>query len=469
MWTFKEIETALKPIKILGNQDLSISSYSIDSRTLKPGDLYFAIKGDRFDGHEFIAKALKKGAAGVVFSKTSSFELSKEQCAFQVEDPCLAFQNLAQQHRLNQKAKVVAVTGSNGKTTTKEWVAQLCSLKAKVHKTDGNKNNHIGVPISLLNLEPSHEVAVIEMGMNALREIDRLAEIAVPNIGVVTSVGSSHLEKLKSIENVYKGKKELVDRVSQTGGVVFLNGDDSNVLQMATGANCPVFIYGTNEAFDYVAKNIRASSKKEILFDLEVPIHQFKATVRLPHLGRHNVLNCLAAIAVAHSLGGDLTEIVAACADLTSPAMRLEWVEKEGLFFINDAYNANPTSMEVALNVLEEIETEGKKIFVCGDMLELGMVSELAHQQLGEKIYDSKVDVLIAYGHLSQATAERAVECGMDEKDVFVCYEKQAIPDIIKDVASPGDVVLLKGSRRNQLENVLDDWRSETSSELVNG
>lgn len=468
-WPFEEIKALFKSEKVLGNQSRVFSSYSIDSRTLKPGDLFFALKGERFDGHNFIEEVLRRGAGGVVCSDSVSFSLSLDQAAFFVKDTCVAFQEFARYHRMKQPARVVAVTGSNGKTTTKEWIAQLCSLNGSVHKTEGNKNNHIGVPLTLLGLHANHRVAVIEMGMNALGEIDRLAELAHPNIGVITSVGSTHLEKLHSIENVFKGKKELVDRVSQWGGVLFLNGDDPRVLRMAAEANCPVFTYGTNEQFDYVAKNIRPSSKKGTLFDLEVPLQPFRATVRLPHLGHHNVLNCLAAIAVSHSLGGKLSQLVAACENLTAPAMRLEWIEKEGIIFINDAYNANPTSMEVALNVLDELETEGKKIFVCGDMLELGMVAELAHQQLGEKIYDSKIDVLITYGHLSQATAQRAIECGMDEKDVFVCYEKKAIPNIIKDVAAPGDVVLLKGSRRNQLEKVLEDWRTKSETEVVSG
>lgn len=267
------------------------------------------------------------------------------------------------------------------------------------------------------------------------------------------------MEQLKTIENVALAKKELVNRVDQNRGVIFLNGDDPRVLKMREGVSSKVILFGSENHFDYIAKNIRSRREGTTHFELRVPSAKFSALVQLPHLGRHNVYNCLAAIAVAHHLGMELKVLVEACSQLTSPPMRLEKIEREGILFINDAYNANPTSMEVALNVLEEIETEGKKIFVCGDMLELGMMSELAHQALGEKIYDSKIDVLITYGHLSRATAERAIACGMDEKDVFVCYEKQAIPNIIKDLASPGDVVLLKGSRRNQLENILEDWR----------
>ncbi len=464
---FKEIRDALKVESFQGSLIDSLNSYSIDSRTIQKGDLYFAIKGDRFDGHDYIAEVLKKGAAGVVYSIDMAIPLSEEQFAFKVSDTCEAFQNLSHYYRGKQSVDVVGITGSNGKTTTKEWVSQLCAISLKTHKTEGTKNNHIGVPLTLLELTSDHQVAVIEMGMSGLGEIDRLAEIAQPNFGIVTSIGSSHLEQLGSVENVYKAKKELVDRVAQNQGTLFLNGDDPLVIKMKDETEAKVFTFGTDPSFDYVARNISVL-KDSVLFELVVKEEGFVASVALPHLGRHNVLNCLSAVAVAHQLGGALDLLVAGCSKLVAPSMRLEQLEKDGVLFINDAYNANPTSMEVALDVLEEMEIEGKKIFVCGDMLELGMVSELAHQQLGEKVYDSKVDVLVTYGHLSQATAQRAIESGMNEADVFVCYEKKAIPDILKDVATPGDVVLLKGSRRNQLEKVLDEWRSDEQKEVVN-
>jgi len=245
-------------------------------------------------------------------------------------------------------------------------------------------------------------------------------------------------------------------------GIAILNQDDPYVAKMAEKAPCRVVTFGTRAKADYRAKNIQNLPGKGIVFDLVVDDKLVVPKVKINLLGRHNVLNALAAIAVVHQMGGDLVVLAKACSKLTCPSMRLEWGEKEGIYYINDAYNANPTSMEVALTVLEDLETEGKKIFVCGDMLELGMHSDLAHEELGQKVYDSKVDVLITYGHLSSKTAQKAIDCGMEPENVFLCMEKRGITDLLQRIASPGDVVLLKGSRRNQLEEVLTGWRDKS-------
>lgn len=455
----EEIIRVLKPLETSGDPRELFRAVSTDTRTLQPGDLYVALKGEHFDGNRFVPDAVQKGAAGVITSDEFQFSQLNAVFAVKVRNTLDALQELGQALRLKSGLKVVGVTGSNGKTTTKEWVAQFSARQWGTHKTEGTKNNHIGVPLTLLGLREDHQVAVVELGMSALGEIAHLAEISRPDIGIVTSVSAAHMETMESIENVFKAKKELVQCLDPEKGIAVLNNDDSYVARMAEEAPCRVVTFGLGSDADYQALNVCVTPDRGIQFDLSLNKVREAIPFRLNHLGIHNVYNCLAAVAAVHQMGADIRALQAFSPMLKLPAMRLEREVVQNLEFINDAYNANPKSMEVALNVLDEIDTDGKKIFVCGDMLELGMVSEAAHLELGNKIYESDVDVLISYGHESRHTAKQAIEAGMNADNVFVCMEKQGVADILQQIASPGDVVLLKGSRKNQLEKVISYWR----------
>jgi len=325
--TEQEIREILHPIGVLGQNGKKSTGVSIDSRSIKPGELFIAIKGDRFDGHQFIQEVVQKGASGFVFSDEIDLSgIGGDTIGFKVLDTLKALQDLSAHIRTKAQIKVIGVTGSNGKTTTKEWISQLSQQFFKTHKTEGTQNNHIGVPLTLLSLRQTDQVAVVEMGMSALGEISRLAEIALPDIGVVTNVNPSHLESLKSMENVFVAKNELVLGLKKEG-IAILNQDDPYVAKMAEKAPCRVVTFGTRAKADYRAKNIQNLPGKGILFDLVVDDILVVPKVKFKLLGRHNVLNALAAIAVVHQMGGDLEVLAKACSKLTCPSMRLEWGE----------------------------------------------------------------------------------------------------------------------------------------------
>lgn len=445
--TVEEILTATRGKLITGHPTTEISNICIDSRTLQPKDLFIAIKGKNFDGHQFIPEALAKGAIGVVASN-SKVKIANS-ILIQVKDTIEALGNLARYYREKFSPLVIGVTGSNGKTTTKEMIAALLSRRMKVVKAKVSYNNEIGVPLTIFTLDSQTQVLIVEMEMNILGGIRNLAKIAKPQIGVVTNIGDTHLEFLHSRENVMKEKSELVESLTPNGTAI-LNGDDE--LVMAIGSNFPKIrklTFGLHKPAFVYANKITDLATQGTHFLLNG-----KYRVRLPVLGEHNIYNALAAAATAHVAGLAWAEIVFGLENFKPPPMRLEIIKIKDLTILNDTYNANPQSMRAALETLKKIKTEGRKIAVLGDMLELGEQSQTFHTELGKEA--AKIaDIIIAVGKASQAIIDGAKtrDCFKDNR--FVCVNNEIALTKLIDIAQPKDTILIKGSRAMHLEEIV--------------
>lgn len=423
------------------------TSVSTDTRTIKPGSLFVALIGERFDGHDYIEEALNRGATGVVVSR--KIPDLPETIVFTVRDTRQALQDLALFHRLRFSIPVIAITGSNGKTTTKDMTAAILAIRFPVLKTEANFNNEIGLPLTLLNLMPEHRAAVVEMGMRGKGEIRELAEIARPTLAVVTNVGENHIERLGSLQDIAEAKSELVEAVAQDG-VVVLNGDNPYVRAMHRKTAARTIFFGLNGDADINAENI-VSQRDGISFTCRAGQNVFPVHLKVP--GRHNVYNALAAIAVGLELGLSPEDINAGLLSFTSGHMRLH-VEQRGEYtVINDAYNASPLSMAAAIDTLSDVAC-GRKIAVLGDMLELGEIAEDAHKALGSRLADRQIDAVVTVGTLAELTAQTAREAGVPV--AVNCQDHAAAQVKLREILRPGDTVLIKGSRGMKMETMLE-------------
>ncbi len=446
-WTGGEIINSKEEVPLV------FEHIGMDSRTTRPGELFVALKGKNFDGHDFIGSAFSKGAKAALVSKIpeeqSHYPGENKFFLIKVKDTLQALQDMATNYRHKFNLKVIAVTGSNGKTTTKDLITHLLKNKYSVIKSEGNFNNHIGLPLSLLSIGDNHQIAVLELGMSALGEIKLLSQIAKPEFGVITNVSPAHLEFLGSLDNVATAKSELIEFLSAES-ISFLNNDDPYVSQMRNKAKGKVITFGIKEKADYRADDIDYSHQ-----GLSFKINQ-DVTISVPLLGHHNIYNVLAACAVARVL--DLNwEIIKDClANFSPPPMRMEFLEIKGLNIINDAYNANPHSVRVAIDTLKDFKTVGRKIMILGDMLELGNSSSLFHKQLGEYIANKGIDYLLTVGDVSRLTSQSALESGMDAGHIFHCNSIEEILVILKDIVQSEDVILIKASRAMRLERIVE-------------
>ena len=455
----KDIIEAVSGVLLAGKSENRFQGITIDSRTLQPGELFFCIRGERFDGHDFLPEVLSKEAAGIVLSRKEKLpqagNLDPERAPFiiQVEDTVSALQDYAHHHRKRFDPQVVAVTGTNGKSSTKEMMAAISEIRFKTLKSQGNFNNHIGLPLTLFNLEAQHETAVLEMGMSALGEIRRLAEIAEPDIGIITNISEAHLVQLKNVKQVQVAKGELFQALSRNATAI-VNADDPLVLELAQSLRSNVITYGINNSADIRAREIRARGNNG--YDLTLRLFDINASLFLPHQGRFNIYNALAAIAAGHSLGIEAEAMNTGLQNSRLPRQRMEFIKHKGLTLINDTYNANPRSMKEALGFLTELETEGRRFFVIGDMLELGDIAESAHRQLGQESADQGIDYLITIGSLSQIAAKEALASGMQKERVMACHDQQEAAEFLKTLAQTGDCLLFKGSRGSKMEKVIE-------------
>ena len=419
---------------------------STDSRSVRPGDIFFALRGDNFDGHKFVGEALEKGAAAAVVEYASE-PTNSEKPVILVPSTLWALGDLASAWRMSFPAlKLAAITGSNGKTTTKEMSAAIVSLKFNTHKNTGNFNNLIGLPLTLLELDDSYERAVVELGMNDFGEIERLAEISRPDVGTITNIGRAHLEKLGGLDGVARAKGELVERFGPDN-VFVVNLDDPRVEEIASGTNCKKLTYGIkNEKASLRAKDITQDGTAGIRFVMSLMGKDMP--VRINGIGLHNVMNALCAAGIGYSLGCGPDEIKAGLEGFKPGKMRLEVLRSPaGFGIINDTYNANPDSIRSAVNELVTLAGEGRSIAVVGDMLELGEASGPEHRALGEYISKAGVDLLVAYGNFGGDVVEGA------GKGVHAKTHADAAR-AVAEAASKGDVVLIKGSRGMRMEEV---------------
>jgi len=440
--------------------------YSIDSRTIRPGELFFAVKGEKMDGHDFVAQAIEKGAVGAVVGRErfSSAEWRARMTAAQqpkllvVEDTLEALQLIAKSVRNLWARPLIGVTGSAGKTTTKEAIAHLLATRFHVHKSEGNFNNHFGLPLMLLKLESEHDIAVVELGMSHLGEITALAQIAQPNTGVVTNVAPVHLEFISSIAEIARAKYELVESLPVDGTAV-LNGDDEYVSQFGREFKGKVLTYGFAPTCTVRADKWESAGEAGSLFDVVVGDRRERVT--LPLVGKHNAYNALAAIAVGLEHGVALAESSAAVARLSPADKRGQVVRLGNITVINDCYNSNPKALAAMVDALGEMPAK-RRIVVAGEMLELGPKGEELHRNSGEYIATKKVDVLIGVRGLAQAMVESAKQAGI-ATEFFVTPEEAG--EWLAAETRDGDAILLKASRGVKLEKALEKL-SAVSSQL---
>ena len=423
-----------------------------DTRKIVPGVLFIAFKGERFNGEDFAAEADRQGAAGVLVSQGCPAEKLQgiQAAVLRVEDTLQAYQQLAHCWRMKFHLPVIAITGSNGKTTTKDLTAAVLSARWKVLKTQANFNNEIGLPLTLLQLNAGHQAAVVEIGMRGLGQIAAMAPMARPDIGIVTNVGETHMELLGSMENIAKAKAEMVEAV-QPGGTVILNVDNSYVAAMASFVQPGVRLltFGIDKIADIRGGNIQTDGQVThftAIFDGAE--HAFV----LPMLGRHNVYNALAALAVGYAEGFTVEEMQRGLGQLEVTGMRFECKKIHGYMVINDAYNASPMSMTAAINTLAEV-APGRKIAVMGDMLELGSVSVEAHKQVGRELAAKKVAAVLTRGDMGEYIARGAEENGI--RAVYRCASHEEAGRVLHKILQPGDTILFKGSRGMQMEKII--------------
>ena len=450
-FTLAEVQAAF-PAVVLQLTQNKFCDVVTDTRLVKKGVLFVALIGEKFDGHDFIQTAIEKGAAGVVVSRNYSETELRDLpiTVIQAEDTLKAYQLLAKVYRRRFSIPVIAITGSNGKTTTKDFTAAVLSANFNVLKTEANFNNEIGLPKTLLQLQANHQVAVVEMGMRGFGQIAELAEIAQPTIGIVTNVGETHMEILGSLANIAKAKAELVEHLDENS-VAILNADNSFVAAMQSKVKGKCITFGIDKPSDLKAGHIKTVHKNCTEFDCTFKGQSYSFV--LPIVGRHNVYNVLAALAVGFTLGLSAVEMQKGLTGFAATKMRFE-IQQVGLYqVINDAYNASPMSMKAALETLADVAAR-RKIAVLGDMLELGSVSVAAHKNIGKLVADQKIDALITFGDMAAHIAQEARTAGVQL--VYICKSHAEAGIALKEILQPEDTILFKGSRGMQMEKIID-------------
>lgn len=439
--TFKETAQAVKSSTVL---DGSYDCICTDTRKITPGCLFIAIKGENFDGHDFAEKAIENGASAVICEKDC--KLGDKQIL--VENTRLALLDLAGHYRSKFNIPVIGITGSVGKTTTKEMTHAVMSSKYNTLKNEGNLNNEIGVPLTLFRLDETHEAAVIEMGMSGFDEISRMTKAVKPDIAIISNIGVSHIEKLGSREGILKAKLEILHGMKEDAPII-LNGDDDMLVTVRPDAH-PVIYYGIeNEKANYKAIEI---TSKESETEVSVGFADGSGRVSLPFPGRHNVYNALAAVAAGMQFGIGVQEGLEALKNYVPAGMRQRINKKSGITFIEDCYNASPDSQAAALAVLAGLKAE-RTVAVIGDMLELGDVSKEAHYGVGSKAAENKIDAVFTYGERALETAKGAKEGGVELVRSF--SDKQELSKELSAFLREGDAVLFKASRGMKLEDVI--------------
>ena len=439
--------------KVMKKKQEKFTDVVTDTRKIAEGALFLALKGERFNGEDFAREAAVKGAAGVLVSDSCSEENLRgiEETVILVGDTLHAYQQIAHLWRKKFHIPVVAITGSNGKTTTKELVAAVLSARGPVLKTQGNFNNEIGLPLTLLGLREEHRAAVVEIGMRGLHQIEALAPVAEPTLGIVTNVGETHIELLGSIENIARAKSELVEAIPP-GGTVILNGDNEYVAAMKDKAQkgVKVFSFGLEKGVDVRGEDIQT---RDGATEFAVRYGNGRQEYLLPMVGRHNVYNALSAVATGIALGLSSEEIREGLSHAEAAKMRFQIEQKGDYRIVNDAYNASPMSMTAAISTLSEL-AKGRKVAVMGDMLELGETALQAHLHVGEELAEKGFTAVITLGKMGEKIAEGAEHGGILE--VRRCGSHKEAAEALKEVLKPGDTVLVKGSRGMEMEKVID-------------
>ncbi|MDX1582778.1 MAG: UDP-N-acetylmuramoyl-tripeptide--D-alanyl-D-alanine ligase [Thermoanaerobaculia bacterium] len=452
--TFTEI-ARLAGGEVIAGGEIVVERVVIDSREADSSSVFFAIRGERKDGHDFLDQALEQAKGGVV--ERLPAELPRGKGFVQVADTTRALQDLARGLRSERDWTVIGVTGSAGKTTTKEMIASLLESERKVWKTWGNFNNHIGLPLCISNTPDEADLIVAEMGMSAPGEIDFLAKLARPGLGVYTTIQPVHLEFFESIEGIAAAKRELLENIDASGAIV-INADDHRVVGISEGFEGRKTSYGIEHPADVMATDIESLGLYGTRFILRAEGESFEASLRLP--GRHNLENLLAAVGAARLMEITWDGILEGIDSIAPATHRGELVEIRGATFYDDTYNSNPYALSRALELLTSAECEGRRIAVIGDMLELGRSERKLHYDAGN-LAPADIDLILAVGELSRAVIEGAAAAGFPRENLFHVSDASKAADFLDDLVGPGDLVLLKGSRGIGLDRVIDRLRGE--------
>lgn len=435
---------------VTAHAGLDISGVSIDTRRIEKGNLFVPFKGEHADGHRFVEEAINNGAAAA-FWQSDVPDPPLHLPILIVEDTLTALQQLAERYLSQLQVRVLGITGSNGKTTTKDMVANLLSLKYKVQKTQGNYNNHIGLPLTILSLEEDTEIAVLEMGMSGRGEIEFLSRLASPEVALITNIGESHLLDLGSREGIAAAKLEIMDGLQKNGTLIYYGDEPLLADKLKDYQGSAVLkTFGKSERNDVYPIEIEQCDTGST-FKLNVSDIRFT----LPVLGTHNILNAIAAMSAAHYFGVPYDSMDGGFADLKLTNMRMELLEgRKGEKIINDAYNASPTSMSAAIELIANLPGYKNKVLVLGDMLELGPDEKQFHLEIGKSIDPEKIDVLFTYGVLGAAIAEGA-KTVMAPSKVFAYQDKQQLSAELQNHVNKETIVLFKASRGMKLEEII--------------
>lgn len=448
MFNIKQLLQATGGQLVSGQSDLKVKGVCIDSRKVDPGELFIAVKGDLFDGHDFLEDVIKRGARALIVHKPIKIDNPKV-AVICVKDTVRALGDVARFHRLRFDVPVIALTGSAGKTTTKEMLGVVLAKKHKVLKNEGTQNNHIGVPLTLLKLRTSHTIVVLECGTNQPGDIAWLADVGRPDTVIFTNIGESHLEKLKTPSGVLKEKVNLT-KFMQKGGTVVLNQDDALLSKWGQKAKAlNIISYGIKQEADLVAKNITIIKGRYLSFTIG------KENIELRSCGVNNIYNALAVFVVSKRYSVAPAVIAKALKSFDFPRGRGSIVPLGRGWLIDDTYNANPVSMRSALQTLDALNVATKKIFVAADMLELGAREIDLHRGVGKAVASSTVDVLITVGKRARYIASEARKLKKRLK-VIACADMESAQRAIAGVLANGDAVLIKGSRRMKMEHLVD-------------
>lgn len=453
--TVGEVYRAIGGRLLQGDEKVTVSRVCIDTRQVLPGDLFFALRGENFDAHDFVEQAVAGGAAAMVLSRDIKGP-HVQVPVIKVSDTLTGLQALAAYHRRQFVVPVVGITGSSGKTTTKDMVASVLESRWTVLKTKGNFNNEIGLPLTLLEFTPKHRTAVVEMAMRGLGEIDALCQIARPTCAVITNIGTAHLERLGSPANIARAKGELLEHIP-ADGFALLPGDSRLARGQARRCHGQVLFFGLDPGLDVYARDVRREGAGN---RFTVVMGDIVQDVFLPLPGRHNVQNALAAFGVGIMLGLSPKQAADGLSRVTLSGMRMDVVDATinggTVTIVNDVYNANPDSTCAALQALEEITAGTRRsVAVLGDMLELGTGNVEGHRRVGAAAVRHQVAHLVTVGELSRETAQGAYMSGGMPGGVVCCQNNAEALDVLRGVIRPGDVLLVKGSRGMHMEQII--------------
>ena len=453
--SIEEIQKACNGRLISGNKSEIVEGFSKDTREIKDGYIYIGIQGENFDGNSYYKQAIENGAIGCIieehYEKNIDLETVKNKNIIIVKNSIKALQDIATYRRAQYSIPVVAITGSVGKTSTKDIIASTLSQKYKVLKTEGNNNNHIGLPLTILKLK-DQEIITVEMGMNHLGEISLLTEIAKPNVCVITNIGTAHIGNLGSRENILKAKLEIIEGMDKNG-IIIINNDNDLLHKWAeeNKQNYNIKTYGIHNKSDYMAYNIK-EQETSVEYDINLKGEMYK--IKVPVSGEPFVYNSLCAIAVSEVCNIEINQAIKGISEFELTKKRMEILKKDSITIINDSYNASYDSMKAALEYLK-ITAGNRKIAVLGDMLELGEFEQELHEKVGEEVAKNKIDILITIGERAKHIARKAQEMGA--KTIYTYDNNKQAAQNIKSILKPNDTILFKASNSMKLSNIINE------------